>query len=112
MNPEGESHHYRAEGKDRVQSEATASLQSGVGSRPRRKVGPERKRTRVRHVPRASLRGKDEACRASGESVPVQRAGKRGRARGTVHQQWHNHYFTELDLFSLTQAQLLARQSR
>ena len=45
-------------------------------------------------------------------SILRKRAGKRGRARGTDHQQWRNHYFTELGLFSLTQAQVLARQSR
>jgi len=45
-------------------------------------------------------------------SILRQRAGKRGRARGTDHPQWRNHYFTELGLFSLTQAQVLARQSR
>ena len=32
------------------------------------------------------------------------RAGKRGRARGLDHQRWRNRYFTELGLFSLTQA--------
>ena len=45
-------------------------------------------------------------------SILRKRAGKRGRARGTDHQQWRNHYFTELGLFSLKQAQVLARQSR
>lgn len=32
------------------------------------------------------------------------RAGKRGRGRGSDHQQWRNHYFAKRGLFSLVQA--------
>ena len=39
------------------------------------------------------------------------RAGKRGRARGLDHQRWRNRYFTELGLFSLTQAHASCVQS-
>jgi RNA-directed DNA polymerase len=45
-------------------------------------------------------------------SILRKRAGKKGRARGTDHQKWRNHYFTELGLFSLKQAHDLACQSR
>lgn len=45
-------------------------------------------------------------------SILRKRAGKKGRARGTDHQKWRNHYFTELGLFSLKQAHNLACQSR
>jgi len=39
------------------------------------------------------------------------RAGGRGRARGSDHHKWPNHYFTELGLFCLKQAHLSACQS-
>ena len=45
-------------------------------------------------------------------SILRKRAGKRGRGRGSDHQKWRNHYFTELGLFSLKQAHALACQSR
>ena len=53
----------------------------------------------------------DSYVRGRLRSILRKRAGKRGRARGTDHQQWRNHYFTELGLFSHTQAHVLARQS-
>jgi RNA-directed DNA polymerase len=40
-----------------------------------------------------------------------QRAGKRGRARKSDQQRWRNRYFTELGLFSLTQAHASSVQS-
>jgi RNA-directed DNA polymerase len=39
------------------------------------------------------------------------RAGRRGRARGRDHHRWPNRYFTELGLFSLTQAHASSDQS-
>jgi len=45
-------------------------------------------------------------------SILRKREGRRGRARDTDHQRYRNHYFTKLGLFSLTQAQVLVRQSR
>lgn len=53
----------------------------------------------------------DEYVRGRLRSILRKRAGKRGRARGSDHQEWRNHYFTKLGLFSLTQAHALARQS-
>jgi len=44
-------------------------------------------------------------------SILRKRAGRRGRARGTDHQRWRNHYFDELGLFSLTQAHASVCQS-
>jgi RNA-directed DNA polymerase len=44
-------------------------------------------------------------------SLLRKRAGKKGRARGSDHQRWRNHYFTELGLFSLRQAHASASQS-
>ena len=44
-------------------------------------------------------------------SILRKRAGRRGCARGAEHVRWPNHYFTELGLFSLTQARALIRQS-
>lgn len=53
----------------------------------------------------------DSYIRGRLRSILRKRAGKRGRGRGIDHQQWQNHYFTELGLFSLTQAHAAARQS-
>ena len=64
------------------------------------------------HSHRTTFPRVDGYVRGRLRSILRKRAGKRGRARGTDHQQWRNHYFTELGLFSLTQAQILARQSR
>ena len=64
------------------------------------------------HSHRSTFPRVDGYVRGRLRSILRKRAGKRGRARGTDHQQWRNHYFDELGLFSLKQAQALARQSR
>lgn len=64
------------------------------------------------HSHRTTFPSVDGFVRGRLRSILRKRAGKRGRARGTDHHQWCNHYFTELGLFSLTQAHVLARQSR
>lgn len=55
--------------------------------------------------------GLDGYIRGRLRSILRKRAGRRGRGRGTDHQRWPNHYFTELGLFSLTQARVLLGQS-
>ena len=64
------------------------------------------------HSHRTTFPAVDGYVRGRLRSILRKRAGKRGRGRGTDHQQWRNHYFTELGLFSLKQAHVLARQSR
>jgi RNA-directed DNA polymerase len=44
-------------------------------------------------------------------SILRKRAGRRGRGRGTDHQRWPNHYFTDQGLFSLLAAHGRLRQS-
>jgi RNA-directed DNA polymerase len=53
----------------------------------------------------------DSYIRGRLRAILRKRAGKRGRARGLDHQRWRNHYFTELGLFSLTQAHASVCQS-
>jgi RNA-directed DNA polymerase len=63
------------------------------------------------HSHRTTFPQVDGYVRARLRAILRKRAGKKGRARGTDHQQWRNHYFTELGLFSLTQAHVSACQS-
>jgi RNA-directed DNA polymerase len=64
------------------------------------------------HSHRTTFPQVDGYVRGRLRAILRKRAGKKGRARGTDHQQWRNHYFTELGLFSLTQAHDLVCQSR
>jgi len=57
-----------------------------------------------KHSYRTTFPEVDSFIRGRLRSILRKRAGKRGRARGADHQRWRNHYFTELGLFSLTQA--------
>src|SRR5690606_7182884 len=71
MNSECESH-YLPGGKDRGAVEGNCVAARRGGEQPE---AEDRSRTRVnsiRHVRRASLLGKGEACRESGERVTVQ----------------------------------------
>lgn len=53
----------------------------------------------------------DSYLRGRLRAILRKRAGRRGRARGSDHQRWRNHYFDELGLFSLTRAHRLACRS-
>jgi RNA-directed DNA polymerase len=64
------------------------------------------------HSHRTTFPKVDGYVRGRLRSILRKRAGRRGRACGTDHQRWRNHYFTELGLFSLTQAHASACQSR
>jgi RNA-directed DNA polymerase len=64
-----------------------------------------------KHSSRTGFTGLDGYIRGRLRSILRKRAGKRGRGRGLDHHRWRNHYFTELGLFSLTQALASARQS-
>ena len=63
------------------------------------------------HSHRTTFSGVDSYVRGRLRSILRKRAGKRGRGRGTDHQTWRNHYFTELGLFSLTHAHASACRS-
>jgi RNA-directed DNA polymerase len=63
------------------------------------------------HSHRTTFPHVDGYVRGRLRAILRKRAGKRGRARGTDQQRWRNHYFTELGLFSHTQAHVLACQS-
>ena len=63
------------------------------------------------HSHHTRINGLDGYIRGRLRSILRKRAGKRGRGRGTDHHRWRNHYFTELGLFSLTQAHVSARRS-
>lgn len=63
------------------------------------------------HSYRTTFPPLDKYIRGRLRSILRKRAGKRGRGRGMDHQTWRNHYFTELGLFSLTQAHDLACRS-
>lgn len=65
-----------------------------------------------RHSHRTTFPAVDGYTRGRLRAILRKRAGRRGRARGSDHQRWRNHYFTELGLFSLTQAHASAGQSR
>lgn len=64
-----------------------------------------------KHSHRTSFPRVDRYVRGRLRSILRKRTGKRGRGRGTDHHRWRNHYFTELGLFCLEQAHVLARQS-
>ena len=64
-----------------------------------------------KHSYRTTFPEMDSFIRGRLRSILRKRAGKRGRARGRDHQQWRNHYFTELGLFSLQQAHRSFSQS-
>lgn len=64
------------------------------------------------HSHRTTFPSLDSYIRGRLRAILRKRAGKRGRGRGSDHQQWRNHYFTELGLFSLSQAQASAHQPR
>jgi RNA-directed DNA polymerase len=63
------------------------------------------------HSHRTTFPWVDGYIRGRLRAILRQRAGRRGRARGTDHQRWRNRYFDELGLFSLTQAHRSACQS-
>jgi len=63
------------------------------------------------HSHRSTFPEVDGYIRGRLRSILRKRAGRRGRGRGADHQRWRNHYFSELGLFSLTQAHALACQS-
>ena len=63
------------------------------------------------HSHRTTFPRVDGYIRGRLRAILRKRAGRRGRACGTDHQRWRNHYFTELGLFSLTQAHRSAVQS-
>ncbi len=71
MNSEGESH-YHAGGRDRCAVEGNCVVARRGGEQPETEGWSPTKVNSIRHVPRASLLGKGETCRASGESVTVQ----------------------------------------
>jgi RNA-directed DNA polymerase len=64
-----------------------------------------------KHSHRTTFPKVDSYIRGRLRSILRKRAGKRGRGRGMDHHTWRNHYFTELGLFSLTQAHDLACRS-
>lgn len=63
------------------------------------------------HSYRTTFPAIDSFTRGRLRSILRKRAGRRGRARGLDHLRWRNHYFTELGLFSLTQAHRSTCQS-
>lgn len=63
------------------------------------------------HSHRTTFPTVDGYVRGRLRAILRQRAGQRGRARGTDHLRWGNHYFDELGLFSMSQAQHSAGQS-
>jgi hypothetical protein len=71
MNSECESH-YRAGGRDRRAVEGNCVAAMRGEEQPETEGWSQTKVNSIRHVQRASLLGKGEACRASGESVTVQ----------------------------------------
>lgn len=63
------------------------------------------------HSHRTTFPTVDGYVRGRLRAVLRKRAGRRGRARGTDHLRWGNHYFAKLGLFSMSQAQHSAGQS-
>ena len=63
------------------------------------------------HGHRTTFSNVDGYVRGRLRSILRKRVGKRGRGRGTDHHTWRNHYFTELGLFSLSQAHASACRS-
>jgi len=64
-----------------------------------------------KHSHRSTFPPVDGYVRGRLRAILRKRAGKRGRARGSDHQRWPNHYFTELGVFSLKHAKASACQS-
>ena len=64
-----------------------------------------------KHSHRTTFPAVDSYVRGRLRSILRKRVGKRGRGRGTDHQTWRNHTFTELGLFSLSQAHASACRS-
>lgn len=64
-----------------------------------------------KHSYRTTFPPMDSYIRGRLRSILRKRASKRGRGRGMDHHKWRNHYFTELGLFSLTRAHVLACRS-
>jgi hypothetical protein len=71
MNSECESH-YHPGGRDRGAVEGNCVAAMRGGEQPETDRWSQTKVNSIRRVARASLLGKGEACRVSGESVPVQ----------------------------------------
>ena len=71
MNSECESH-YHAGGRNRRAVEGNGVAARRGGEQPETESWSQTKVNSIRHVQRASLLGKGEACRASDESVTVQ----------------------------------------
>jgi len=71
MNSECESHILRAD-RERGAVEGNCVAARRGGEQPETEGWSRTKVNSIRHVQRASLLGKGEACRESGESVPVQ----------------------------------------
>lgn len=65
-----------------------------------------------KHSQRSVFPAVDGYIRGRLRAILRKRAGQRGRARGRDHQRWRNHYFTELGLFSLTQAHVSSVKSQ
>ena len=64
-----------------------------------------------KHSHRTTFPAVDSYVRGRLRSILRKRVGKRGRGRGSDHQTWRNHTFTELGLFSLSQAHASACRS-
>ena len=63
------------------------------------------------HSHRTTFPRLDQWVRMRLRSILRKRSGRRGRGRGRDHQRWPNAYFAEHELFCLTTAHRLARQS-
>jgi len=64
-----------------------------------------------KHARKGSLREVDGWVRMRLRSILRRRQHRRGRGRGADHQRWPNAFFAKAGLFSLDEAQHLARQS-
>jgi len=64
-----------------------------------------------KHIRRWMLNEYDKYVRGRLRNILRERAGRKGRMRGTDNQRWPNRYFTEAGLFSLVQAHALACES-
>jgi len=95
---------------DRTLALAWAKVRSNAGGSGVDRITIERF---AKDCPRGLLDLQEQLRTASYQPLPVlrQRAGQRGRARGTGHLRWGHHYFDELGLFSMSQAQHSAAQS-
>lgn len=60
-----------------------------------------------KHASAESLRELDGWIRGRLRGILRKRAGRKGRGRGSDHQRWPNHYFTNLGLFCLEEAKKL-----